>query len=83
MPRFPYLSVIFLLLSAVMAAVITPNAVRVLPSIEAIEADLSARFSGDVKIDGAVRLRFLPRPQIVIEQVSFSDKRRAVNFHIT
>ena len=77
MPRFPYLSVIFLLLSALMVAVITPNTVRILPSIEAIEADLSARFSGDVKIDGAVRLRFLPRPQIVIEQVSFSDKRRA------
>lgn len=77
MPRFPYLSVIFLLLSAVMAAVITPNAVRVLPSIEAIEADLSARLSVDVKIDGAVRLRFVPRPQIIIKQVSFSDKRRA------
>jgi hypothetical protein len=80
MPRFPYLSVIFLLLSALMAAVITPNAARILPPIEAFEADLSARFSGNVKIDGAVRLRFVPRPQIIIEQVSFSDRRRAAQF---
>jgi hypothetical protein len=77
MPRFPYLSVIFLMLSAVMAAVIAPNAMRILPPIETIEADLSARFSADVRIDGAVRLRFVPRPQIIITQVSFSDKRRA------
>ncbi|NCF79480.1 MAG: hypothetical protein GWP34_06220, partial [Alphaproteobacteria bacterium] len=83
MPRFPYLSVIFLLLSALMAAVITPNAARILPPIEAFEADLSARFSGNVKIDGAVRLRFVPRPQIIIEQVSFSDRRRAAQFAAT
>jgi hypothetical protein len=36
MPRFPYLSVIFLLLSALMVAVISPNAARILPPIEAL-----------------------------------------------
>jgi hypothetical protein len=55
--------------------VITPNAARILPPIEAFEANLSARFSSNVKIDGAVRLRFVPRPQIIIEQVSLSDRR--------
>jgi hypothetical protein len=83
MPRFPYLSVIFLLLSALMVAVITPNAARILPPIEAFEANLSARFSSNVKIDGAVRLRFVPRPQIIIEQVSLSDRGRAAQFAAT
>jgi hypothetical protein len=77
MPRFPYLSVLFLLLSAVIAAVMVPNIMRVLPPVAQIEADLSARFSAAMKIDGEVRLRFVPRPQIIIEKASFSDKQRA------
>ena len=77
MPRFPYLSTIFLLLSLVIAAVIVPNTVQILPQVKQIEVDLSARFGGKVKIDGAVRLRFVPRPQVIIDQVSFSDNRRA------
>lgn len=77
MPRFPYLSTIFLLLSALIATVIVPNTVQILPQVKQIEADLSARFGGEVKIDGPVRLRFVPRPQLIVEKVSFSDNRRA------
>ena len=77
MPRFPYLSTIFLLLSALIATVIVPNTVQILPQVKQIEADLSARFGGAVKIDGPVRLRFVPRPQLIVEKVSFSDNRRA------
>ena len=77
MPRFPYLSTIFLLLAALIATVIVPNTVQILPQVKQIEADLSARFGGAVKIDGPVRLRFVPRPQLIVEQVSFSDNQRA------
>ena len=68
MPRFPYLSTIFLLLSALIATVIVPNTVQILPQVKQIEADLSARFGGEVKIDGPVRLRFVPRPQLIVEK---------------
>lgn len=77
MPRFPYLSSIFLLLSLVMAAVIVPNKARILPPVQQVESDLSTRFDGAVKIDGDVRLRFLPRPQLIIDKVSFSDSKDA------
>ncbi|MEL0151058.1 MAG: hypothetical protein VW950_05415, partial [Rhodobiaceae bacterium] len=59
------------------ATVIVPNTVQILPQVKQIEADLSARFGGEVKIDGPVRLRFVPRPQLIVEKVSFSDNRRA------
>jgi hypothetical protein len=77
MPRFPYLSTIFLLLALLVGAVIVPNTVQILPPSAQIEADLSARFGGAVRIDGPVRLRFVPRPQVIVDKVSFSDNRRA------
>ncbi len=77
MPRFPYLSAIFLLLSLVIGAVMVPNTVQILPPVSQIEAELSSRFGGTVKIEGAVRLRFVPRLQVIIDQVSFSDNADA------
>ncbi|MGI9438699.1 MAG: AsmA-like C-terminal region-containing protein [Parvibaculales bacterium] len=77
MPRFPYLSTIFLLLSALAALVIVPNTVPIVPPLAEVEADLSNRFGGAAVIDGNVRLRFIPRPQLIIENVSFSDSRNA------
>ena len=77
MPRFPYLSAIFLLLSLVIGAVVVPNTVQILPSVKQIEAELSMRFGGTVTIDGPVRLRFVPRLQVIVDKVSFSDQSNA------
>ncbi|MBL71537.1 MAG: hypothetical protein CML95_08390 [Rhodobiaceae bacterium] len=77
MPRFPYLSAIFLLLSLVIGAVMVPNTVQILPPVSQIEAELSSRFGGTVKIEGAVRLRFVPRLQVIIDKVSFRANTEA------
>lgn len=76
MPRFPYLSMIFLLLGVLVASVIVPNNVPLLPPVEEIEADLSARFAAAVEIEGPVRLRFVPRPQLIISDAKFTDTQR-------
>lgn len=76
MPRFPYIATIFLLLIAIGAAVIAPNVTpQLLPAKADIEAELSARMSAEVAFDGPMRLRFLPAPQLIIEDLRLVRKQ--------
>lgn len=63
--RFPVIPSIFLLLLLVSAAVIVPNAVLLVPDKAELSRQLSAQARLHVDLDGDVRLRFLPRPQMV------------------
>ncbi len=76
MPRFPIISSIFLLISALSAAVIVPNTVpHLMPRQADIEAELSSRLFADITIGGNTRLRFAPRPQLIIENVQIVQLR--------
>lgn len=68
--RFPVIPTLFLLLLAMSAAVIVPNAVVLLPERAALVRQLSAGSGLDVHVAGEMRLRFLPRPQLLLEDVS-------------
>ncbi len=68
--RFPVIPTLFLLLLAISAAVIVPNAVVLLPERAELVRQLNARSGLDVRIAGEMRLRFLPRPQLLLEDVS-------------
>ena len=67
--RFPIIPTIFLLLLAVSAAVIVPNSVRFLPGKADLVRQLSTQSGLRVQISGDMRLRFLPRPQLILEDV--------------
>lgn len=68
--RFPVIPSIFLLLLLVSAAVIVPNAVLLVPDKAELSRQLSAQARLHVDLDGDVRLRFLPRPQLIISNVT-------------
>lgn len=68
--RFPVIPSIFLLLLAISAAVIVPNAVIKLPDRHIVAAQLSAQSGIELSIAGDMRLRFLPRPQVILEKVT-------------
>lgn len=67
--RFPVIPSIFLLLLFISSAVILPNAVTLLPEKSTVAARLSAQSGLEVEFDGDMRLRFLPRPQLVLHHV--------------
>ncbi len=76
MPRFPIIPSIFLLIMALSAAVIVPNTVpQLIPQKADIEAELSTRLFADVSINGGTRLRFVPRPQLIVENIQIVQKR--------
>lgn len=68
--RFPIIPSVFLLLVLMSAGVIVPNAVVLLPERDELSRQLSAQSSLRISISGDVRLRFLPRPQLVITDVT-------------
>lgn len=77
--RFPVIPSIFLLLVAMSAAVIVPNAVIKLPPRHIVAAQLSGQSGVDLSIGGDMRLRFLPRPQVILQNVTAHPSDNADN----
>lgn len=74
MPRFPVIASIFLLICSISAAVLVPNLLKqVQPVATDVEIAISQQLSAEVAISGKIRLRFLPRPQLIVERVSVTQ----------
>lgn len=72
--RFPVIPTIFLSLLFITGAVIGPNIVHILPEKQALVARLNAQSGLQLAVAGDVRLRFLPRPQVILNKVTISSK---------
>ena len=70
--RFPVVPTIFLILMLQTGLVIVPNFVVPIPERHLLTRLLSEKSAMQVTLNGDIRLRFLPRPQIVLQDVTMS-----------
>ena len=67
--RFPAIPTILLLLIAMAALVVLPNFVVPMPERHVLSNVLSKQWGMQISLNGDMQLRFLPRPQIILQDV--------------
>lgn len=67
--RLPVIPTVFLVILVHAALVMIPNFVVPMPERSALTLLLSDKFNMRVELRGDIRLRFLPRPQIILQDV--------------
>ncbi len=72
--RFPAIPIIFLLLILLSVGVVVPNLAPLLPDRIDLAKLLSNRVDMRVRLDGDIRVRFLPRPQIIFNDVQIMSE---------
>ena len=71
--RFPVIPLIFVLLLAITGAVIVPSFLQILPEKHVLVDRLNAQSGLQFSVNGAVRLRVLPRPQIIFNDITLNE----------
>ena len=72
--RFPVIPTIFLLLMLQSALVLVPNFVALVPERTLLTTLLAQKSAMQVTLHGDIRLRFLPRPQVLLEGVTMNGQ---------
>lgn len=72
--RFPVIPTIFLLLLLITGAVIVPNSLQILPDKQILVDRLNAQSGLQLTVKGEVRLRFLPRLQVIFNDVTIGSE---------
>ena len=72
--RFPVIPTLFLLLLAMAGAVILPNVLQILPTKHVLVERLNTQSGLQLAVQGDIRLRFLPRPQIILNDVTIRSE---------
>lgn len=67
--RYPVIPTLFLILLAMTGAVIAPNVLQISPTKYVLVDRLNAQSGLQLTVRGDIRLRFLPRPQIILNDV--------------
>lgn len=75
--RFPVIPTILLLLSLIGALVVLPHSLVPPPERSLLTSLLTDKSNMQVKLGGDIRLRFLPRPQIILSDVEMIGRTKA------
>ena len=72
--RFPVIPTIFLLLMlAITGIVIVPSFLQILPEKHVLVKRLNAQSGLQLSVNGDIRLRVLPRPQIIFNDIMLNE----------